>query len=574
MKSNVKKLVKDCEYCAKVISKDTISPNIVMHVLSQDPAVKANLLENHADIKVLAYILNPYHLRKAKPVKPVISTEVKEIISHIEEKDTQLDIFKKALQFRYISEILAKAGYMPGSGEDTILSKYTRKVSGRFVKEVEVEKYERIEKHLGKQNIMIMGAIGSGRYEFIRNFALYNKSKFSILYFDMFSYLKFDEERLFAIISGIFDELGDNYLYIPNFLQVISWTKSLKMHSVYTLLHELSIQGKIITKVNKNNFDPKQFHISKQFNFFSVNVPETSFTDLFDMLHTASSVYEKFYDISISKEMIRSIIKDSNFYDTDLSQPGKSLKRLMHKSLTLYGEDNDLLAKPKGKENILEGIDLSNRLKRSVIGQDKPMDEIAYDIGKTNLLEGGIARSFLFQGEIGCGKLKCAREISKLLFGEGSLRYIDLGMYATYPYKFKLYPALDAMIATLFGGIVFLDNFDALDTKEVAIFEYIDMKMKEMDVADITAPVIIIASVRRKVTDIANYPYIIEHFDNIVYFNKLTMRDLEKIADIQLRKVKDFVEPGKDISSFLISANANTTLNALGVKKLITLMSL
>ncbi len=573
-KSIVKKILKDCEYCVKEIGRDVISANILLYVLILDPEVHGELLLNNTDMHTLHFLLNPYHVRKNTPLKISVSEEVKSILNGSENDASALDIFKGAIKQKYIKDIFTKAGYVPGNDQNTILSKYTKKIDDGVAHQEDIDKYEKITNHLGNRNVMIMGAMGSGRFEFIKSYAKYSSANFSIYYFDLFKCLKLEEDRLFGIVNGIFDELRDDYLYIPNFLKVMIWVRSLKMHNIYILLEELANRGKIITKVNKNTFDSKEFQLSKQFNFFSINIPPITIDQLYGILNSYAFAYEKFYHINIPKEEIKRIIKEANFKDTALAQPGKSLKRLMHFAMITYGQDETILQKPKDKGSFSENLSLEQHLNKSIIGQARVIEEISYEIGKINFLEGGIVKSFLFQGEIGCGKLKTATEMSKFLFGEDSLRYIDMGVYSQFPFKMKIYEKLDRLIQTMYGGIIFIDNFEELDTTQIDIFSYIKMKVKEANFEGLMAPIIIIASSRKPVTEIPNYAYIIEHFDKIVYFNKLTIRDLEKVAEIQLMKIKGIIQTDKVFSTFVISAQANPQLNALGIKKLITSMCL
>lgn len=568
-----KQLLKDSTYCAKQVGKGHITPNIILHVLALDPLVTSELERNGADTKLLGYYLNPFHVRNGKTKKVVLSPDSKKLFAMLDSKDTALDAFHKMMQVKFVSDIVKKSGYLEKDDGVNLLNKYSKKLNSGKRRIDEEEKFKKIRSLMGKKNVMVMGAIGSGRYAFINDFAKRYEKEFSIYQFDLFKYLKIDPTRLFGIISGVFDDLGDDYLYIPNFMQTLVWIKSLKLDDVFALLEDLSQKGKIITKINTDNFDSKQFHLSKSFNFYSVKLPPITLNNLFDVLNEEATVYEKFYGIDFDRAMLKEIIKESNFTDVSLAQPGRSLKRLMHHAFILYGEDPSIQEKPKGKLNLLDGINISGEINSKVIGQKHAIDEIAYEVGKINFFDGGIVKAFLFHGEIGCGKLKSAVELSKLLFGNDSLRYIDLDTYKDFPYKMRIYDVLDKAISSLYGGVLYLDNIESLNTEEIDVFSYIKMKMREVNDEGVIAPVIVVGSTRTPLVNLKNYRYMIEHFEHVIYFNKLTIRDLEKIAEIQINKVKDILPDKEGINTFSLSAQANSSLNALGVKKLISSMS-
>lgn len=568
--STVQNILKTCEYCAKEIGRAAISPNMLLHVLSIDPQIQSHLQMHHTNMKMLRYLLNPYHM-KGKTVRAVaLSSDVKDMLSKISPLDGYKDIFLKLVQFPYVQEMLLRCGYVPSDGEYSILAKYTQRIEGGVDVVQYHEKYEKIHKLLGHQNVMVMGESGSGRYTFVKGFASHYANMFSVFSFDVFHYLKVDEERLFGIVNGVFEELGDNYLYIPNFVQTLEWLRSLKLTSLCILLKDFAYMGRIITKGNKRFFDSKQFQLSKEYNCYALNTPDVGVKQLYSILEDEASMYEHFYHITIAQRDIRNIVKESNLSHLSLAQPGRALKRLMYQALDSYGNTGNFLTKPKEQKLIFAPAHLKQILNEKIIGQEKAIDELIYDLELVDFTRFGIVSSFLFCGEIGCGKLKTAQELASTLFGVGGFRYIDLHTYVQYPYKLQIYKALDVLIESLYGGILFLDNIEYLPVEEIDIFSYIEMKIKQLWEDEIMVPIIVIASTRMEVTKMDAYKYIIEHFNRVINFEKLTVRDLEKIAEIQIKKYQSVKRNMLDFNAFLIGAQADPSLNALGVKKRIS----
>jgi len=568
-------LLKESDVSAKRLGKTVITPNIVLSIICNDPLVCAELQLNNADLQLLGYLLLPSCIAIQKTKKTILSGDVKDLIAGIPRDVSAIDLFLHMMKYRYVNEVINLSGYKKSSSEKTILGKYTTLLHGGNIRPYDKERYQKMTSMLKRHNIMIIGAKGSGRHAFITSFAEYIKDTHKIYSFDLFRYLKIDYHRLFGIIRGISEDMPkDSYLYIPDFFAAFEWAKALQLTDVCLLLEDICRRGNIITQVNKANFGSEEFVKSRDMGFLAMRSSTVTLTELKEILNAKALVYEKFYGVNIEEEDIKALIKEANAHDIVLAQPGRSLKRLMRLALVRYGNRESLMEKPREAKTHFIGQELATFLNAKVIGQKEAVSQIISVLGKVNFISPGVAATFFFEGEIACGRLKTATELAKKLYGEDSLRYIDLALYATFTFKLRLLEDIDQMISSLHGAIIYLDNFNALETDGTDIIAYIRWKLKEIDEDGIAGSCIIIGAATASVRDMSNYTYIIEHFGNLVRFQKLTIRDLERVAEIQMAKVHRILGKENLRDPFTVGSRANTDLNAIGVKKLVTFMAI
>lgn len=570
MNNSVPKIINDCKYCAKKIGKETISPNMLLHVLSLYPIVRSQLLLNGTNIWLLRRLLNPYTIKNDGIKKFRLSSEVKDILQSVNENANELDIFKECLKRKYVKDIMDLTGFRGFYEGKNIIQKYAYKIQGGNVLQDEIPKYEKINSLLNRKNIMIMGEIGSGRFRFLKNYLEYNKNKFSVYYFDLSKYFYLTEDRLLTLVKNLFDSIGDDYVYIPNFLININILKGIKYNNTIKFFENIVLSSKIFTKVNKENFNSEIFSLSRKYDFFSLNVPHISIENLYSLISQQALSYSKFYDIEIIQEDIRNIINKSNNEFKNLSQPGGSLKNLMILSLDKYSHikssinGNPIL-------NQFNEFNIKKHLQKYIIGQESAIELISKNITKSEFLKKGIINKFIFQGEHGCGAMKTSLELSKYLFGSDSFRYYDFHKIKQFPYTNKIYSELENIIKSMYGGVLFLDNIDEVNLSNFDIIKFINENIEKYNIENISAPLIVIGYIKKPLNEIKNYSYFIDNFQNIVHFKKLDLQDLEKVAKIQIKKIEKTVKKDFDMGISFIGANINPDLNVYGLKKLISM---
>lgn len=226
---------------------------------------------------------------------------------------------------------------------------------------------------------------------------------------------------------------------------------------------------------------------------------------------------------------------------------------------------------------------LNEKIKESVIGQDKAIDDICRAVKRHRVRLGDPIRPnvLMFLGSTGCGKTLLAKEIAKEVYGnEKKLIRLDMAEYSDktavnkitgssmgyvgYEDKTVLEKALDKWN----DFVLLLDEFEKADEQVQNVFlgifdegRFTDNHAKEYDLKNIT--IIITSNVGAQEaalrgkrigfdnvnSDISSEiikkelkkkfkPELLNRIQSIAYFNKLSDDNIKSIIDIEIRKIE------------------------------------
>ncbi len=562
----IKDVIKDAKQYARHLGKMRVSPNILLFAMLKDKKIEADFVINNSNINFLKYILNPNVLKTTNSPRNIqLSTSLQRIVSGYKRSDSAYDLFIRLHNEKYIRDILSIADYSYKQNEDLygfFIKKYCNKLQTGKVLDKQVPVYRKMLRASKHHNISLITSSGNMSSEVIKNFAKYVDKKSTIFSFDLFKLLSESEGSLFSIVSGIFSEIDNNYIYIPNFLQTVYWIKALNYKDLYMLLLTKSKQCKIITKVSRNRLDRDIYAEGNIMNMFFINSPQVTFNELRDILCEKAKEYELFYDINITSKEIDDAIKSSIEFSKYLSQPASSIKMLSRTALIKYSNEEEKFNIDHNNDNIQNNVNKLLKLKTilldNIIGQNQQIDSFVESLGKANLNNDNmILLNYIFEGEYGVGKFTLARLTANFLFGQDSICFIDLSNYAKTPYKYKFEYDLKRTLESFYGGIIYLENFDQIDMDEINPLELIKKLLKEIPQSSYILGCIVIASIHNNLQNLKNSISIINNFDKIIIFNKLSIRDLEKISVMETVKSKKYIKTVRNPLFLSVNAEIN-----------------
>jgi len=173
--------------------------------------------------------------------------------------------------------------------------------------------------------------------------------------------------------------------------------------------------------------------------FQPINVPEPSEKECCEMIFGVKSKYEKYHNVSITDEAVKSAVSLSVRYIADRFLPDKAIDLIDEAAANLkinhVGRKKPTLTEAEIAKaaEIRTGIpiaDLSStererlktledKLKKRVIGQDEAINSLCTAVRRARLGVHNSSRpnaSFLFIGRAGVGKTECAKALAKAVF--------------------------------------------------------------------------------------------------------------------------------------------------------------
>lgn len=230
---------------------------------------------------------------------------------------------------------------------------------------------------------------------------------------------------------------------------------------------------------------------------------------------------------------------------------------------------------------------LEEELKKFVVGQDEAIDAVARAIRRSRAglkVNQGPIGSFLFLGPTGVGKTELARALAYILFDDkNAMVRLDMSEYMEKHSVSKLIGAPPGYVGHGEGGqltepirrrpysVVLLDEIEKAhpDVFNILLQVLEDGRLTDSQgrVVNFANTIIIMTSnmgsdiiaswdgedekiLRHDVMEVVNKhmrPELINRIDEIVLFHRINKDTLEKILDIRLKEIEDFIKDEKDI---------------------------
>jgi len=384
-----------------------------------------------------------------------------------------------------------------------------------------------------RQSVMIVGNRGVGKTTLINGMvtALANSSDEG---FQMFTVMDFDigafiglKEKAEAALSSLVRFLRSS----PDHILVIDGASPLFSNSsdpsgyagMMTLLEPLIRQREIVCLCT---LTPVEFDEAAKTNpklievFQKTSLEEASEEQALKILEQKRPLLEQHYDVEINKTAIRAAVKHTQEFMPDQALPGKaaevldqacarySLKRHVKNSLPdvvdtatmqfLGNKVSEHDVKRVVMENTSINIDevqakqwktnITTRMKRTIIGQDNALEQIADAAAEARTGFGARNRPLLsaeFSGIAGVGKSETAKLLTTQLFGsEEFYHHIDLSKFTTQEavsvlfvesFRAKDDHASEATWSALHSGGFALYDFDGVEQVHPSFFDLLDI---------------------------------------------------------------------------------------------------
>lgn len=318
----------------------------------------------------------------------------------------------------------------------------------------------------GKDCLMLIGDAGIGKTAIVERFAkvlatgdiddprlnniLSSKKNSIVVEMNMsqfnakVGFLGVMEQQINELLARL--EKYDNvYVFIDEIHQATSEQKEL---NILDKLKPAISGGKIkligtTTEAEYNKFISKDGAIARRFHKIMIHEPSNE--TVFDILSKIKPVYEKKHNITISDDMLKSIILQPAVFGNNVKNPDRS-KSFLGLACS-YAETYDSTARELTLDHLFNAIEKLNDLKvptmsikevseylnDKVLGQENAIKEICIKLAGIRAgasFDGKPKAVYLFAGSTGTGKTETARQLAKLQYGtEKAITIIDMVEY-------------------------------------------------------------------------------------------------------------------------------------------------